>query len=102
MKRLVPRLTYAGGASAGRRPRSKVWATLLAVAAAVLVFAAPAAAEVRTGHANAPEFDAEPGEADIVAASASYDTSTGAVTFTVQTRDAPSENPNLRVVGRLG
>jgi hypothetical protein len=49
---------------------------LLAVAAAVLVFAAPAAAEVRTWHANAPEFDAEPGEADIVAASASSDTST--------------------------
>lgn len=58
-----------------------------------LVFAATAAAEVRTGEGSLPADESLPGEIDLVHASATYDSTTGAVTFTATTRSEPGAGP---------
>jgi hypothetical protein len=68
----------------------------------VLAFAATASAEVRAGEATSPEDTAIPGKGDILAATARYDSSSGGVTFTVTTREAPVEKQELSMAGVLG
>jgi hypothetical protein len=57
----------------------------IAIVAALLAFAGTAAAETKTGEGTAAVNPAIPAEADIVAATASYDSTSGAVNFTVTT-----------------
>jgi hypothetical protein len=74
---------------------------VLAVALAAFVFAAPAGAEVLTGHGTwAPNIGLN-GEVDIVGATASYDSTTGAVVVTITTRDAPTY-PDFAVGSDIG
>jgi hypothetical protein len=79
-----------------RNTRLRVPALLLAALTALLVFAATASAEVRTGESNTP-IDAgllpTLPEATLVKASASYDTSAGTVSFTVVTEEGPVAKP---------
>jgi hypothetical protein len=74
--------------------RGKTWlrapALVIAALAALLVFAAGAAAETRTGESSTPRNSGEltPG-ATLVKASASYDTTSGNVGFSVTTAGEP-------------
>jgi hypothetical protein len=74
---------------------------LIAVLAATLLFAATAAAETKVGEASRPANAAIVGEADIVAASASYDSTSGSVTFNATTAAVPTENPEFALAGAL-
>ncbi|HEY2478596.1 MAG TPA: hypothetical protein VGI17_07685 [Solirubrobacterales bacterium] len=69
--------------------RYPVPTVILGVAVALLALAAPAAAEVRTGQITSAVDEMISGEADLLGATASYDSTTGSVTFTVTTREAP-------------
>jgi hypothetical protein len=62
---------------------------ILIAAILALALAASASAEVRVGEASSPADAAIPAEADIVHATASYDSATGAMGFTVTTVKAP-------------
>lgn len=75
--------------------------TLTCALVAVLAFAATASAETRAGEATSPENPAISGKADILKATASYDTS-GAITFGITTREALGEKDELNVAGVLG
>jgi hypothetical protein len=61
----------------------------IATAIALLAFAGTAAAEIKTGEGTAAVNPAIPAEADIVAATASYDSISGAVNFTITTVAEP-------------
>jgi hypothetical protein len=63
---------------------------LIAAAVALLAFAGTAAAETKIGEGTAPVNPAIPAEADIVKATASYDSTGGAVNFTVTTVAEPN------------
>jgi hypothetical protein len=80
----------------------RTWASVLAVLGALLVLAAPAAAEVRSGSATSPEDPSLPGEVDILSGGASYDTSTGTLTLTITTREAPGSSGVTLVGGGMG
>jgi NPCBM-associated, NEW3 domain of alpha-galactosidase len=62
---------------------------LIAAAVALLAFAGTAAAETKVGEGSAAVNPAIPAEADIVKATASYDSTGGAVNFTVTTVAEP-------------
>jgi hypothetical protein len=62
---------------------------LIAAAVALLAFAGTAAAETKIGEGTAPVNPAIPAEADLVKATASYDSTGGAVNFTVTTVAEP-------------
>lgn len=82
--------------------RHKLWGLLTATIAALLVVAAPAAAEVRTGSATSPADPGIPGEADILSGGATYDTSTGTLTVTFTTREAPGTSGVILAGGGVG
>jgi hypothetical protein len=63
--------------------------TVLIATAVALAFAGTAAAETKTGEGTAAVNPAIPAEADIVAATASYDSTGGAVNFTITTVAEP-------------
>jgi hypothetical protein len=63
--------------------------TVLIAAVALLAFAGTAAAETKIGEGTAPVNPAIPAEADLVKATASYDSTGGAVNFTVTTVAEP-------------
>ncbi|HEY2055954.1 MAG TPA: hypothetical protein VGH14_18625 [Solirubrobacterales bacterium] len=67
-----------------------------------LAFAATASAEVRAGEATSPANDAIPGKGDILATTAKYDSSTGGVTVSLTTREAPGEKQELTMAAVLG
>jgi hypothetical protein len=75
--------------------------TLICALALALALAATAAAETRSGEATSPVNEAIPGKADILSASASYDTA-GKATFNMTTREAPGEKQEFTVTGFLG
>jgi hypothetical protein len=72
-----------------RGTRLRAPAVLIAALAALAVFAATAAADTRTGEATSPVDPAIPAEADVVKATASYDTTAGTVGITVTTAAEP-------------
>lgn len=72
-----------------RSSRNPAALFLLVSALALLVFAAPAAAETRVGEGTSPVDQAIPGRMDILSASAAYDSTSGMVNLTVTTREAP-------------
>jgi hypothetical protein len=78
-------------------PTALICALVLALA-----FAATAAAETRAGEASSPVNDEISGKADILAATARYDSTAGTVSFTVTTREAPGASEELEMVGLLG
>ncbi len=80
----------------------KTWALLLAVVGVLLVLAAPAAAEVRGGSASSPANPGIAGEADILSAAATYDSTAGTVTFTITTREAPGSTGVILLGAGLG
>jgi hypothetical protein len=67
-----------------------------------LAFAATASAEVRAGETTSPANGAIPGKGDILAATAKYDSNSGATTFTMTTREAPGEKQELSTFAVLG
>jgi hypothetical protein len=71
-----------------RTHRFLVPAVLIAAVLA-LAFAAGASAEVRVGEASAPANPSIPAEADVVHAAASYDSDSGAMSFTLTTLAEP-------------
>jgi hypothetical protein len=77
-------------------------ASIGAVAAALLVCAAPASAEVRSGQGSAAPNPAIPAETDIVAANATYDSVAGTVTFNVTVAGPPTANKSLFTFAALG
>lgn len=84
-----------------RLPRRLVPATLACALVLALAFAATAAAETKIGEANSIENSGLAGEADIIAASVSYDTVAGTVTVNATTREAPGNNKELVLFGGL-
>jgi hypothetical protein len=68
----------------------------------VLAFAATAAAETLSGEGTSPVNNEIPGKADILSATATYDSTAGTVSFNVTTREAPGEREELQMVGALG
>lgn len=72
---------------------------LTCVLMTALAFAATASAETTTGEATSTENLSIPGEADIIRASASYDSTAGTVTVTATTREEPGTNPELTLLG---
>jgi hypothetical protein len=76
-------------------------ALLLAVLA-LLVFAAPAAAETRTGEGTSPVDESIPGEADILGATASYNADAGTIIFTLRSREEPQPSSEFVTVAALG
>jgi hypothetical protein len=85
-----------------RLRRLLVPALLASALFTALAFAATAAAEVRAGETTSPANAAIPGKGDILAATAKYDSNSGATTFTVTTREAPGEKEELTTFGVLG
>jgi hypothetical protein len=87
--------------------RLRVPSILLLALVAALAFAATAAAETKIGEGTSPENPAiTKGEADLLGASASYVPSTGAVSFSFTTRQAPestpvAERPEVSYMGAL-
>jgi hypothetical protein len=77
-------------------------AAVLAAAIALLVLAAPAAAEVRSGEATAAASEEIPAEADVIAATARYDSVAGSVIFAITTVKAPGINPLDLLSASLG
>lgn len=70
--------------------RSRVPALLLAALAALLVFAATASAEMRTGESSTVIREGSPaGESTLVKAAASYESTSGSVVFNITTATAP-------------
>jgi hypothetical protein len=63
------------------------------VCALALALAATASAEVRTGEGSSAANPGIPGEADLLHASASYDSHTGTVVFDATAREAPGPDP---------
>jgi hypothetical protein len=64
---------------------------VLITALAALFFAATANAETRSGGTTSPADAAIPAEADVLGAAATYDSTTGVVSFTVTTAAEPQE-----------
>lgn len=60
-------------------------------------FAASASAEVRTGEGSSPADPSLAGEADLLHATASYDSRTGTVVFEATAREAPGPKPAVGV-----
>lgn len=82
--------------------RVSIPALFIAAALALLVFAATAAAETKSGEATSPVNEAIPGEADILSASANYDSTAGTVDLSIVTRAAPGseeEEPGFTLLG---
>jgi hypothetical protein len=79
----------------------------IAAAAALLAFAGTAAAaETKIAEGTSPVNPALPGELDVLAGTASYEPSTGSVSVTITTREAPettpeAERPFVQYVGGL-
>jgi hypothetical protein len=63
-----------------------------------LAFAAGASAQILKGEVTLPENPANEGEEDQLAASATFDSTTGTVTFTSTTRTAPTANEHLSLI----
>jgi hypothetical protein len=77
-----------------RSRRTLVPFLLLAALIAMLAFAAVASAEIKVGEATSPgDPSLEDGEADLLKATATYDTTTGAASFELTTRKAPELTP---------
>jgi hypothetical protein len=85
-----------------RSPRLLAPTTLVCALVLALAFAATAAAETRAGEATSPVNAAISGKADILAATARYDSTAGTASFTVTTREAPGVSEELEMVGMLG
>jgi hypothetical protein len=66
-----------------------------------LAFAAGASAQILKGEETLPESPALEGEEDLLAASATFDSTTGALTVTDTTRSAPTANEHLALIGGL-
>jgi hypothetical protein len=67
---------------------------LLAALIAALAFAAVASAEIKIGEGTSPaDPSLEDGEADLLKATATYDSTTGAASFEITTREAPESTP---------
>jgi hypothetical protein len=82
-------------------PRRRLPLTLfIAAVAALLAFAGSAAAETKVGEATSPVNPSIEPEADIVAAKALYDSSSGAVVFSATTA-APVTSPELALEAGL-
>jgi hypothetical protein len=71
-----------------RSNRLRVPALLIAALAALLVLAPVAAAETKFGEATSPENLLLGGEADLLKATATYESATGTATFAITTREA--------------
>lgn len=82
--------------------RLRVPFTLVCAVALTLVFAASAGAETRTGETTSPVDESISGEADILAATANYDSGAGAVSFTLTTREATKDEGEYEVFAELG
>ena len=74
---------------------------MIAVAAALLAFAAPASAEVLTGHGTWSPNEGLNGQGDILGATATYDSTTGALILTMTTREAPTDE-RLAIGAQVG
>jgi hypothetical protein len=85
-----------------RSPRLLAPTALFCALVLALAFAATAAAETRAGEATSPVNAAISGKADILAATARYDSTAGTASFTVTTREAPGEKEEQEMVGLLG
>jgi hypothetical protein len=82
--------------------RTRLPATLLAALAALLVFAAAASAETRTGESSTFITEGSPSaEATIVHADASYDTSSGSTVLNVTTAGVPNPLSDVVMIGGL-
>lgn len=66
-----------------------------------LALAATASAEVRTGEGSSPVNLGLAGEADLLHASASYDSSTGSAVVSLTTRQAPGPEPKVEPIAFL-
>jgi hypothetical protein len=84
-----------------RLRRLLVPTTLACALLAALTLTSAASAEVRTGEASSPVNAAVPGEADLLHASATYDSRTGSVDFDVTTREAPGSEPKFTTFAGL-
>jgi hypothetical protein len=78
-----------------RRLRLLVPSTVLCAFVLALLLATAASAETRVGEITSPADLTAPAEGDIVAASASYESTTGTVTTAVTTRGAPGTSPGF-------
>jgi hypothetical protein len=86
----------------GASTKLAAFASFLVLVLSPLVLAAPAAAETFSGEATSTTF-VEPAEADILSATAAYDSTAGSVTFAVTTRGAPSSaNESLELDTLMG
>ncbi len=81
--------------------KTRFAAPLLAGALGLLVCAVGAAAETKTGEATSPVVSSLPGEGDLLAATASYDSTSGSATFTITTREAPMAGSKFFELGTL-
>jgi hypothetical protein len=68
----------------------------------LLVSAAPATAETRTGEATSPVNASIPGEADILGATASYNSDAGTMIFTLRSREEPQPGSEFVTIAALG
>lgn len=74
--------------------RVRIPSILLLALAVALVFAATAAAETKVGEGTSPVNPSiTNGEGDLLGATATYETTTGAATLTLTTREAPETQP---------
>lgn len=84
-----------------RLSRLLVPSTLVVVLLTALAFSATASAEVRTGEGSSPVNLGVAGEADLLRASASYDSGTGTVVVNVTAREAPGTAPKVEPIAFL-
>lgn len=84
-----------------RRPRLLIPSAVLVAFVIALVLAAGASAETRVGETTSPPNAAIPPEGNLVAASATYESSTGAVSISVTTAAAPGTNHEYLLLAEL-